>query len=186
MRFATIGAVVGAIGALALVGTASASADSTSCQTAGSIKLSPGLTTTPQVQNVTLKGTLSECASTESEVTSGKYVAHFKTAEAISCTNLGAGGVGAAPEESKVVLKLKPKAMGGGNPSGPISVDIQEGSPQPLTGSITSEGAFFEDLISGSITQTYTGGETCGIPPEGKKNAKKVNKGTYSGTLSIS
>jgi hypothetical protein len=183
MRIIRIAAVVGVFGALALVGTASASADSTSCQTAGSIKLSPGLTATPQVQNVTLKGTLGECESTESEVASGKYVAHFKTAEAISCANLVSGGVGAA-EGSKIVLKLSPKA--GGNPSGPISVDIQEGSPQPLSGSITSEGAFFEDLISGSITQTYTGGETCGIPPEGKKKAKKVNKGSYAGTLSIS
>ena len=53
-------------------------------------------------------------------------------------------------------------------------------SCQPLAPSAVLTGD------SGSITQTYTGGETCGIPPEGKKNAKKVNKGTYSGTLSIS
>ena len=185
MRFTKVAVLVAALGALSLVGTASASADSTSCQTAGTIKLSPGLTTEAKVQNVSLKGTLSECASTESEVTEGKYVAHFKTAEPISCANLVSGGVGAAAEENKIVLKLKPK--GGGNPSGPISVDIQEGTAQSLSGSITSEGtAFFEDLIEGSITQTYTGGETCGVVPLGKKKAKKVNKGSYSGTLSIS
>jgi hypothetical protein len=185
MKFTKIAAALAAVGALALLGSASAMADSTSCQTSGTIKLSPGLGAEPATQNVMLKGTLSECASVESAVTGGKYVAHFKTAEPISCANLVSGGVGAAAEENKIVLKLTPK--GGGNPQGTISVNIQEGAPQSLGGSITSENtAFFEDVISGSITQSYTGGATCGVPPSPKKKAKKVNKGTYSGTLAIS
>lgn len=183
MRIMRMAAVAALMGAFALVGTASASADSTSCNTAGSIKLSPGLTTTPTVQNVTVKGSLSECVSVESEATEGKFLAHFKTAEAISCATLASGGVGAAAEENKIVLKLKPKE--GGNPQGTFSTEVREGS-SPLSGTITSEGAFFEDTIGGSITQAYTGGATCGVVPEGKKKAKKVNKGTFTGTFSVS
>jgi len=185
MRVIKLMAVAAVVGALALVGTASASADSTTCTTGGSIKLSPGLTTTPTVQNVTVKGTLGECASVESETTEGKFIAHFKTAEPISCATLGSlEGVGAAAEENKIVVKLKPKA--GGNPMGTFSVPIREGAGSPLSGTITSEGAFFEDSISGSITETYTGGAKCGEPEEGKKKAKKVNKGTFAGTFSVS
>jgi len=140
MRVIKLMAVAAVVGALALVGTASASADSTTCTTGGSIKLSPGLTTTPTVQNVTVKGTLAECASVESEATEGKFIAHFKTAEPISCATLASlEGVGAAAEENKIVLKLKPKA--GGNPMGTFSVPIREGAGSPLSGTITSEGA---------------------------------------------
>ncbi len=183
MRMMRMAAVAALMGAFALEGTASASADSTSCNTAGSIKLSPGLTTTPTVQNVSVKGSLSECVSVESEATEGKFLAHFKTAEPISCATLASGGVGAAAEENKIILKLKPK--GGGNPQGTFSTEVREGS-SPLSGTITSEGPFFEDTVGGSITQAYTGGATCGVVPEGKKKAKKVNKGTFTGTLSVS
>ena len=64
--------------ALALVGTASASAASTSCNAGGIIKLSPGLSSEPQVQNVIVKGTLAGCESNESKVKTGKFVAHFR------------------------------------------------------------------------------------------------------------
>ncbi len=183
MRTLRIAAVAALMGAFALVGTASASADSTTCNTSGTIKLSPGLSTTPQVQNVSIKGSLAECASVESEVTSGKYVAHFKTAEPVTCSTLTGAGTGAAAEENKIVLKWKPS--GGGNSQGTFSVNITEVPGALLSGTIAS-GPFSEDTISGAISQTYTGGGTCGIPPEGKKKAKKVNKGTFSGTLSVS
>jgi hypothetical protein len=184
MRIMRMAAVAALMGAFALVGTASASADTTSCNTSGSIKLSPGLTTTASVQNVTVKGALTGCSGLESEVTEGKFLAHFKTAEAISCeTLLSPLGVGAAAEENKIVLKLKPKS--GGNPQGTFSVGIHEGT-SPLSGEITSEGAFSQDAIGGEITQSYTGGTTCGVAPEGKKKAKKVNKGTFAGTFSVS
>jgi hypothetical protein len=184
MRIMRMAAVAALMGAFALIGTASASADTTSCSTSGSIKLSPGLTTTSSVQNVTVKGALTGCSGVESEVTEGKFLAHFKTAEAISCATLASGGVGAAAEENKIVLKLKPKS--GGNPQGTFSVEVREAGPSPLSGEITSEGAFFEDHIGGEITQSYTGGATCGVAPEGKKKAKKVNKGTFTGTFSVS
>src|SRR5258708_39521561 len=128
-----VGRAAGAavMGAFALVGTASASADSTSCNTAGSIKLSPGLTTTPTVQNVTVKGSLSECVSVESEATEGKLLGHFKTAEASSGATLASRGVGADAEENNLTLKRRPQR--GGNTQATVSTEDREGSA-PLRG----------------------------------------------------
>ncbi len=178
-RFFVLAALVAA---LAMVSAASASADTTSCQASGTIKLSPGLSESAQVQNVSIKGSLSECAGTESSATSGKFVAHFKTATAVTCATLTGAGVGAAAEENKIVIKWTPK--GGGNSQGTISVPITEVPGALVSGGIES-GPFAEDTIAGSVSQSYTGGPTCGTP-EGKKKAKKVNKGTLSGTVSVS
>jgi hypothetical protein len=174
--------VAALVAALAMVGTATASADTTSCAAAGTIKLSPGLTSDAKVQNVTIKAALSECSGEESEFTGGKFVAHFKTAEPVSCSTLTGEGTGAAPEENKIVLKWTPK--GSGNSLGTVSLPITEVPGALLTGSIAS-GPFEEDNIAGELSQSYTGGSSCGVPPEGKKKAKKVKKGTVSGTLAI-
>jgi len=166
--------------AVAMTAAASASADTLSCKAAGSIKLSPGLTTTPAVQNVQIKGSLSECTGTETEVKEAKFQAHFKTAEAVSCATLKGPGVGAATEENKLIVKFK----SAGNSMGTISVPITEVASVSVTGLINS-GPFIEDAISGSVSQTYTGGTTCG-EVVGKKKAKAVSKGALAGTLSIS
>jgi hypothetical protein len=66
-------------------------------------------------------------------------------------------------------------------------VSLIEG-PAALGGTISS-GPFHEDALGGSLTQAYTGGPTCGQETEHKgkkKKGKKVNKGTVSGTLTIS
>lgn len=176
-----VAAVAALMSAFAVVGTASASADTTSCNASGTIKLSPGLSTTAHVQNVIIKGTLTECHDEESSVTGAAFVAHFHTAEAVTCSTLTGAGVGAAAEENKVVVKWTP--AGGGNSLGTISVPITEVPGAPVSGLI-SEGPFAEDAISGTLSQTYAGGATCGVT-EGKKKAKKVNKGTVSGSISI-
>ena len=136
------------------------------------------------MQNVQIKGSLSGCASTESTMTEGKFQAHFKTAEPISCATLTSEGVGAAAEENKLIIKAQAERFGG-NPMGTASLPILEGEGA-LSGTITSEGPFFEDVVSGALTQAYTGGPTCGVTQKAKKKAKKVSKGTVSGTLSIS
>ena len=174
-------AIVAALfAAFALVGTASASAATPSCATSGTIKLSPGLTNEATVQNVQIKGTLSGCGE-ETGVTTGKFQIHFKTAEPIDCATLASEGVGAAAEENSILIKWKKV----GNSHGTASVPITEVPNSPLTGAITS-GPFEEGAVSGALSESYTGGPTCGVVPEGKKKAKKVNKGTFSGTLSVS
>ena len=166
--------------ALALVGTASASAASTSCNAGGLIRLSPGLTNEPQVQNVLVKGTLAGCESNESKASEGKFIAHFKTAEAIGCEALTDGGVGAAAEEDAVIVKLnKKKHMG--NSQGTLSVNITEGSDELVSG-LLETGPFAGDAIGGSITETFTGSHHCGE----RMNGKPVKKGTFVGTLSAS
>jgi len=178
MRLAV--AATTAMAALALVGTASASAASTSCNAGGLIKLSPGLTNEPQVQNVTIKGTLAGCESNESKASEGKFVAHFKTAEAIGCEALTNGGVGAAAEENKIIVKLNRKKHMG-NSQGTFSVNITEGSDELLSGLLES-GPFAGDTIGGSVTETYTGSHHCGE----RKNGKPVKKGTFVGTMTAS
>ena len=180
MRATRVAVVAGATAALALASAASANAASTSCSAGGSIKLSPGLTSEPQVQNVTIKGTLSGCESSESKATEGKFDAHFKTAEPIGCEALTNGGVGAAAEEDKIIIKLnKRKHMG--NSQGTFSVNITEGPDELLSGLIES-GPFAGDTIGGSINETYTGSHHCGERP----NGKQVKKGTFVGTLALS
>ncbi|HTY96929.1 MAG TPA: hypothetical protein VMB91_07790 [Solirubrobacteraceae bacterium] len=175
MRLAVL---AGTMAALALAGTAaSASAASTSCNAGGSIKLSPGITSEPQVQNVTVKGTLAGCESNESRVKSGKFVAHFETAEAIGCEALSDGGVGAGSEGDSVALKTKP----GKNSQGTFSVNVTEGSDELLSG-LVETGPFAGGSISGSITETFTGSHHCGE----RKNGKPVKKGTFVGTLAVS
>jgi len=166
-------------GLAALGATASASAaPTTTCENSGTVKLSPGLSTSPQVQNITVKGTLSNCAGEENTLTSGKYVAHLKTTEAVTCEALTGPG---AATEGTVVLKW---GKGNGNSNGTFSQPLTE-LPTTVSG-LVEKGPFEGETISGAVQQTFEGGAGCGVPPEGKKNAKKVKKGTVTGTLSIS
>jgi hypothetical protein len=176
MRIALVRLIVAAalVAAFAVVGTASASADTTSCTvTEAKVKLSPGLSETAAVQNVQVKGMLTGCSGEENEFTGGKFQIHEKTAEPVTCSVLGTG-VGAAAEENKIILKWTPK--GSGNSQG--SVNLVVGGSGALSGLVT-EGPFVEDTISGSLSQTYTGAEECGL------TKKKVKKGLASGTISI-
>lgn len=171
--------LIAVIAGLALSASASASAASISCKTTGTIKLSPGLESTAKVQNISIKGTLSECSGEGSTFTGGSYVAQMKTKEAVACSALT--GAGAPVEATKVEIKWSPK--GGGNSGGALTMPLTE-LPVGLGGSISS-GPFEGGTISGSVTQVYTGGGSCGVSA-GKKKAKKVSKGTLSGTLAIS
>jgi hypothetical protein len=180
LNFSRISALTALISALGLMTAfaASASADSITCNTSGSIKLSPGLSETPTVQNVQLKGTLSSCSGTETTVTGGKYNAHLKTAEAITCSALSGSGAAETPE-SGIIFKWSPK--GGGNSLGTFSMPLTE-LLSTLSGKITS-GPFIEDTISGNALQSYVG--KCG-EGSGMHKAKKVKKGTYKGSITVS
>ncbi len=165
-----------AVGAVTLMGVsaASASAAGTTCSSnTGTIKLSPGLEASPKVQNITIKGTLSGC--TGSTVTEASYVAHLKTVNAASCADLKTAG---APATGTIVVKWSPK--GQGNSQGTFGMPLTETPGASLSGMV--EGGLFEGgAISGTVSETYAGGEKCGVA-NGKKKAKKVNKGTLTGT----
>jgi hypothetical protein len=176
-RLSLLTALISAFGLMTAF-AASASADSITCNTSGSIKLSPGLSETPTVQNVQLKGSLSSCSGEETTVKGGKYNAHLKTAEPITCAALSGSGAAETPE-SGIILKWSPH--GGGNSLGTFSMPITE-LLSTLSGKITS-GQFNEDTISGNVLQSYSG--KCG-GESGKHKAKKVKKGNYKGSITVS
>jgi hypothetical protein len=185
-RLSALSVLVSAIGLMCAF-TASASADSITCKVTGTIKLSPGLTETPQVQNIQIvkkKGALlSECTGSETSVTGGNINIHMRTTEAVSCSALTGPGAAVTPENA--IFKWQPK--GTENSLGLISIPLTE-MPVAISGSVNAEPStapFAGDTVSGEVTQKY--GATCGSSGgHGKGGGKKDNKGSFSGTITIS
>jgi hypothetical protein len=182
-RVSALAVLVSALG-LMFAFSASASADSITCEISGSIKLSPGLTETPNVQNVGItrhKGAaLSGCTGVETTVTGGSIHVVAKTKEAVSCKSLKEAGV---PLESANDAIFKWQPSGTEQSTGSLGFNITE-MPTSLSGSVNmGTFPFSEDKITGSVTEKYSG--TCGTSGKGK-GGKKVNKGTFSGTITIS
>jgi hypothetical protein len=138
----------------------------------GTIKLSPGLTNTPAVQTMTTKGTLSGC--TGEPFTAVAYTATLKTAAPVSCSVLKAAGESAS---GATQYKWTPKAKAS---HGMLSMLMTETPSVPLSGEVTS-GPYSPLTFSGTASEKYTGGTTCG-EKVGKKAAKAVTKGTFTGS----
>jgi len=51
-----------------------------------------------------------------------------------------------------------------------------------LAGALTS-GPYSRPSLSGTVSEKFAGGSTCGVPEEGKKKAKAVKKGTFTGSV---
>jgi hypothetical protein len=185
-RLSLATALFAALGLMAAFAS-SASADSITCKVSGLVKLSPGLTATPQVQNIQItkkKGALlSECSGSETTVTGGAISIHMRTTSAVTCAALTSPGEAVTPENA--IFKWLPN--GTENSMGLVNIPLTE-KPVAISGSVNAEpttAPFAGDTVTGEVTQTYTGGETCGVTT-GHKKAKKVNKGTFSGTITIS
>src|ERR1700732_5077585 len=184
-KFAKLSVLTVLVSTAGLMGAfaASASADSITCTISGTIQLSPGLSESAQVQNISItkhKGAkLSGCSGTETTVSGGNATIHMKTANAVTCAALKS--VGAPVTETNAVFKW---VGASGNSMGTFTMPLTE-APVALGGTIAM-GAFpfSEDTISGTATQTYTGGSKCGMS-SGHKKAKKVNKGSFSGSITI-
>jgi alpha-tubulin suppressor-like RCC1 family protein len=131
----------------------------------GMVKLSPGLSNTPAVQTMQIKGTFEGC--TGEPFTEVKYTASLKTAAAVSCSVLTAGGEAATgPAKYKWTPKAKPT-------KGTLSLLLSEASGVALSGELTS-GTYAPRTLSGTITESYSGAATCSTKP--------VKKGTFSGS----
>ncbi|MGO9322902.1 MAG: hypothetical protein ACLQBY_19155 [Solirubrobacteraceae bacterium] len=168
--FAALAAPLGAMG----LGAAPAgAATGTTCSgNSGSIKLSPGLEESAQTQNITIKGTLTDC--TGSTVTGGSYLAHLKTTHPVSCAALASAGEAAT---GTIVIKWSPK--GQGNSNGAFSMPLTALAPVSIGGTLES-GLFATSSISGTVSQSFAG--TCGGGGKGKSKAKKVKNGTFTGS----
>jgi hypothetical protein len=171
-RFSVLALLTVPLAAMGLAVPAGASAATTCSGNKGSIKLSPGLGGSAQVQNVTIKGTLSGC--TGSTVTAASYVAHLKTTDPVSCAALASAGEATS---GSIVIKWSPK--GQGNSNGTFGMPLTAVPGVSISGTLSSE-PFASSTISGTVSQSFAG--TCGSGGKGKKKGKKVKDGTFTGS----
>ena len=148
-------------------------------QDSGTIKLSPGLSETPHVQNITIKGTLRECAG-KLGIESGVYTEHLRSTEEMSCATLQSASLTPTTEALSLAVKWVPAEEG--TSKGSLIIPITEA---PLTGlSGTLDGGPFSSptsIAASSVTESFSGGPSCGVA-EGKKKAKAVKTGEFSTT----
>jgi hypothetical protein len=174
-RLGVLTALAVPLGVIGFAAPASASASTTCTGNSGTIKLSPGLQESAQVQNITIKGTLSGC--TGSSVTGGTYLAHLKTAGPVSCAALSSAGEVAT---GSIVIKWSPK--GQGNSNGTFSMPLTALAGVGLGGTLQS-GPFATSSISGTVSQSFAG--ACGgggkSKGKGKAKAKKIKDGSFTG-----
>jgi hypothetical protein len=144
---------------------------------AGTIKLSPGLSETPHAQNITLKGELKGCGG-PSPAESATFVAHLKTTEEVTC--LALASLSAEPTTAPVsaVVKWAPKEAGTSH--GSLIVPITEAGEATFGGSLQGGPFSSPGAVNGALFESFAGGPTCGLA-EGKKHAKPVKSGTFSG-----
>jgi alpha-tubulin suppressor-like RCC1 family protein len=140
----------------------------------GTVKLSPGLSATPAVQTVKIKGTLSGCSGEAEAFREAKYTATLKTATAVSCSVLKGPGETATGADT---YKWTPKAKAS---TGTLRMLLTETPAVVFSGEVAI-GSYSSLTFFGEATESYTGGPTCG-EPIGNKAAKAVKTGTFSGS----
>jgi hypothetical protein len=138
----------------------------------GTVALSPGLTDTATVQTMKIKGTLTGC--TDEPFTEVKYTAKLKTAGPVSCPVLAGA---AEPAAGDAKYAWTPKVKGS---TGPLSMQLAETPDIAFSGEVTS-GSHAPLALTGVVTESFTGGATCG-ESVGKKAPKPVRNGTFSGS----
>jgi hypothetical protein len=145
-------------------------------QNSGTIKLSPGLSETAHVQSITVKGRLSGCDG-PAEPSSGSYVAHLKTTEAVTCETLSS--LSMEPTTTSVSLVVKWSPSESGTSHGALLLPITEAGAV-LSG--TLEGGPFnpaQSISAASVWESFTGGPSCGVHTS-KHKAKPVQSGTFA------
>ncbi len=146
-------------------------------QSTGTIKLSPGLSETPHVQSITIKGELKGCGGPLG-IESGTYVDHLKTTEEVTCSALVSSSLESSTAAASLSVKWAPTEEG--KSKGSLILPLSE---VPLTGlSGTLEGGPFgapTSVSAAAVYESFTGGATCG-QAVGKKQAKAVKSGSFS------
>jgi hypothetical protein len=139
----------------------------------GTITLSPGLTATPAVQKVKVKGTLSGC--TGEPFTEATYTATMETTNPVSCLVFG-GEYERVSGPAK--FKWTPNAKAS---TGTLSTIIDETDESGLSGEVSAGSYAPLTFSEDEMTEEFSGGEKCG-EPDGKKAAKAVKKGDFRGS----
>ncbi len=144
------------------------------CSDTATVTLSPGLTDTAAVQTMKIKGTLAGCVG--APFTGARYTATLKTAGPVSCSVLTGAG---EPATGAATYKWTPKAKAS---KGTLSMSLTETPDIAFSAEVTS-GPYAPLTLTGTATESYTGGATCG-EKVGKKAVKAVKEGTLSGLIS--
>ncbi len=131
----------------------------------GTVKLSPGLTSTPAVQTMKVKGTLAGCSG--EPYVAVKYTATLKTAGPVSCSVLKGAGEAAAGASA---FKWTPKAS---SSTGTLGLLLTEMPGAAIEGS-AGAGSYSPLAFSGEVSESFMGGATCG--------GKPVRSGAFTGT----
>jgi hypothetical protein len=154
-------------------GTATLKVNTACTANSGTINLKPGLTNTPAVQAVKIKGALKGCKG--EPFTEVSYSATLTTGP-LSCSVLtGPDKTATGAAKYKWAPKAKPSSA-----TGQMNLVLSEAPSVAFFGETTA-GSFSPLPFSGTATESYEGGPTCGLP-NGKKAAKAVKKGTFTGT----
>ncbi|MHB8241540.1 MAG: fibronectin type III domain-containing protein [Solirubrobacteraceae bacterium] len=141
----------------------------------GTIKLSPGLSEVPHVQNITVKGQFSGCGGPLG-FESATFVDHLKTTEEVTCSVLAS----ASSEPTTAAVSLAVKWNEGGSSKGSLLMPLSEVAATGLSGTL-EHGPFATPttIQTASIGESFTGSATCG-QASGKKAAKLVKAGVFS------
>jgi hypothetical protein len=139
----------------------------------GTVRLSPGLTDTPAVQTIEIKGALTGC--TGEPFAEVSYKATLTTTGPVSCSVL-AGPSESATGSAKYEWTPKSKP----STAGRLSLVLSE-TPSVAFFGETTAGSFSPLTFAGSVTETYEGGSKCGMS-QGKNAAKPVKQGNFTGT----
>jgi streptogramin lyase len=142
------------------------------CTATGTVTLSPGLTNTPAVQTMKIKGTLTGC--TGEPFTGVSYTATLTTVGPVACSVLNGAG---EPASGATNYKWTPKATPS-KATGTLSMLLTETPGKTFSGSV-KVGAYSPLTLSGTAREGYTGGATCGQPVGGKA-ARVVKTGTFN------
>ncbi len=144
----------------------------------GTIALEPGLEETPHIQSITVKGRLEGCEGA-ADITGGSYVAHLQTTEEVTCSALSS--VFAEPTTTAVSLAVKWLPAQAGKSTGSLTLPLSEVPGGVLSGAL--QGGPFEKPLAvsaSSLSETFAGGPTCGVPSKKGMKAKRVKRGTFA------
>jgi len=146
------------------------------CETdKGTVKLTPGITETPTVQTVTVKGTLGECNGGPE---GASYTMKFTTSGPVTCALL-AGTEEITPTSGALKIKWLPNEEG--SSTGTMTFPVGEGTLSGLAGSATGGPvAAAESFSTANVAESFTAYSTCGVPLGKKAIVKPVKAGSFT------
>ena len=140
----------------------------------GTIKMSPGLSETPQVQTIKVRGTLAGCEGPNVPA-SASYSLKEQTTEPVTCSYLQQSTTTPTTTSGKLAVTWAEKE---GVSTGTLTLPISEASLTGISGSLSGGPLSASTPISASsIYETFP---LCGVPQGKKGTIKPIKAGEFS------